>query len=320
MLEDGSRRRPPELLDDAIAECGALFRCQHGDAPIGKREAVLLEPIQPAQHGGHVLDDRIHHERMILPFDPRRGEAEDSEVRRETAPLRNLLRANAAMRGRQTHRRVPRRGEAGVHTRAQGRCSDRRRLRCRAAPTPPCSGSRGPCWSRRPEARGETTLSIQTRKLPPADADRLRRGSADRRPQAARNGHDAIARPGRPARGAQRALLRPRATATTGATQAVRESAHRRHPKAAPPLPTGVPSASSPCARCRDTRWFGSHECGLQSSPIRAKSSLKRPTNVRNACLDSVVGRSDNRPAGRSVPRSRGRRPAPGVENGQSVN
>ena len=102
MLEYGARRRPSERGDDAVAERGALFCGHHRNAPLGKRKAVLLQPVQRVQHAAHVLDDHLDDECMILPFDSGRGEAEDPEVGRQTAPPGNLLRAEAAVRGRQT--------------------------------------------------------------------------------------------------------------------------------------------------------------------------------------------------------------------------
>ena len=62
---------------------------------------MLLEPIQRVEHHGHVLRQRLDDERVALTLESRGGEAENAEVRRESSHLGNLLRADAAMRGRQ---------------------------------------------------------------------------------------------------------------------------------------------------------------------------------------------------------------------------
>ena len=68
-----------------------------------EREPVLLELIERMEHDRDVLGHRIHNERMVLPFESRRNEAEDAEVRGKSTPLWNRLRADAAMRRRQAY-------------------------------------------------------------------------------------------------------------------------------------------------------------------------------------------------------------------------
>jgi hypothetical protein len=106
MFEEGSGDyTAPEHRDDAIAERGRVFPCQHRDASFREREPMLLEVIQRVEHDLDVFGHCVHDKRMVLSFDAGRGEAKDAEIRSESTPLRNRLRANAAMRRRQAHYR-----------------------------------------------------------------------------------------------------------------------------------------------------------------------------------------------------------------------
>ena len=85
----------------------------------------------PAPHGlgGQPiceLGHRVHDERMVLPFESRRSEAENPEVRRESPPLRNRLRADAPMRSRQAHNRgaVPMQPACALERHDVGRIGD----------------------------------------------------------------------------------------------------------------------------------------------------------------------------------------------------
>lgn len=58
---------------------------------------MLFELIERLQHDLDLLGDCVHQETMVLPFGSSRGETEDAEGRRVTAPLRNWLRAERTM-------------------------------------------------------------------------------------------------------------------------------------------------------------------------------------------------------------------------------
>jgi hypothetical protein len=99
MLEQTSRDHgASEQRYDSVTKRESVFSCQQGDAPLREHKPVPLELIQRVEHDLHLLGHRIHNKFMVLPFESGGGKAEDAKVRRESTPLRNRLRPDAAMR------------------------------------------------------------------------------------------------------------------------------------------------------------------------------------------------------------------------------